>query len=146
MLTGQYNHNIDPKGRLIIPAKFRDDLGAEFMVMNGLDGCLFLYSMKEWENFAARLNELSQNTKPELRKFIRYYIGSADKQSFDKQGRILISSSLRKHAGLEKDVVLVGVLDRVEIWDKAKWDANNADVEEHMDELIQEMEALGFSI
>ena len=105
MLLGEFNHSIDEKGRLIIPAKLRDDLGDSFVICNGLEGCLFVYSMEEWNKFVAELETLPRMNK-DARIFKRYFFGSASEGSFDKQGRVLVPPSLRKAAHLEKDVVL----------------------------------------
>ena len=145
LLTGEFNHSIDPKGRLIIPSKFREILGEDFVITKGLDGCLFLYPNNEWKIFEDKLRTLPLTNK-NARTFTRFFLGSAVDGGLDKQGRVLISAALREFAGLEKDVVLVGVLDRVEIWDKAKWDENNAAVEEDMDEIASQMEDLGLRI
>lgn len=145
MLTGEFNHNIDAKGRLIIPSKFREILGEDFVITKGLDGCLFLYPNNEWKTFEDKLRTLPLTNKS-ARTFARFFLGSVDDGGLDKQGRVLISSPLRTFAGLEKEVVLVGMLDRVEIWDKAKWDENNAVVEEDMDNIASQMEELGLRI
>ena len=145
LLTGEFNHSIDAKGRLIIPSKFRDILGEDFVITKGLDGCLFLYPNNEWKIFEEKLRTLPLTNK-NARTFTRFFLGSAVDGGLDKQGRVLISSALRMFANLEKDVVLVGVLDRVEIWNKAKWDENNAIVEGNMDEIASQMEELGLSI
>ncbi|MEF9942201.1 MAG: division/cell wall cluster transcriptional repressor MraZ [Lachnospiraceae bacterium] len=145
MLTGEFNHSIDPKGRLIIPSKFREILGEDFVVTKGLDGCLFVYPNNEWAIFEQKLRTLPLTNK-DARIFTRFFLGSAVDGGLDKQGRVLISSALRTFAGLEKEVVLVGVLDRVEIWDKAKWDESNTVVEDNMDDIASHMEELGLSI
>ncbi len=145
LLTGEFNHSIDTKGRLIIPSKFRDILGEDFVITKGLDGCLFLYPNNEWKIFEEKLRTLPLTNK-NARTFTRYFLGSAVDGGLDKQGRVLISSALREFAGLEKEVVLVGVLERVEIWDKAKWDECNAVVEDNMDDIASQMEELGLSI
>ena len=145
LLSGEYNHSIDAKGRLIIPSKFREILGEDFVITKGLDGCLFLYPNNEWKIFESKLRTLPLTNK-NARTFTRFFLGSAVDGGLDKQGRVLISSALREFAGLEKDVVLVGVLDRVEIWDKAKWDENNAAVEDNMDDIASQMEELGLGI
>lgn len=145
MLMGEFNHSIDTKGRLIIPSKFRDILGDDFVITKGLDGCLFLYPANEWKIFEEKLRTLPLTNK-NARTFTRFFLGSAVDGGLDKQGRVLISSALRAFAGLDKEVVLVGVLDRVEIWDKAKWDENNTEVEENMDDIAAHMEDLGLSI
>ena len=145
LLTGEFNHSIDAKGRLIIPSKFREILGEDFVITKGLDGCLFLYPNNEWKIFEEKLRTLPLTNK-NARTFTRYFLGSAVDGGLDKQGRVLISSALREFAGLEKEVVLVGVLDRVEIWDKAKWDESNTVVEDNMDDIASQMEELGLSI
>lgn len=145
MLTGEFNHSIDAKGRLIIPSKFREDLGENFVITKGLDGCLFLYPDSEWKIFEEKLRTLPLTNK-DARIFTRFFLGSAVDGGLDKQGRVLISSALRNFADLEKEVVLVGVLDRVEIWDKAKWEENNTVIEDNMDDIAGHMEELGLSI
>lgn len=145
LLTGEFNHSIDTKGRLIIPSKFREILGEEFVITKGLDGCLFLYPDNEWKAFENKLSTLPLANKS-ARMFKRHFVGSAEDGSLDKQGRVLISSPLRNFAELKKDVVLVGMLERIEIWDKDKWDANNADIEENMDDIESQMGDLGICI
>ena len=145
LLTGEFNHSIDPKGRLIIPSKFREILGEDFVITKGMDGCLYLYPSNEWKTLEEKLRTLPLTNK-NARTFTRFFFRSAVDGGLDKQGRVLISSALRTFAGLEKDVVLVGVLERVEIWDKAKWDENNAVVEGNMDDIASQMEELGLSI
>ncbi|EGG80640.1 protein MraZ [Lachnospiraceae bacterium 2_1_46FAA] len=145
MLTGEFNHSIDAKGRLIIPSKFRENLGENFVITKGLDGCLFLYPDNEWKTFEEKLRTLPLTNK-DARIFTRFFLGSAVDGGLDKQGRVLISSALRNFARLEKEVVLVGVLDRVEIWDKAKWEENNTVIEDNMDDIASHMEELGLGI
>ena len=145
MLTGEFNHSIDAKGRLIIPSKFRENLGENFVITKGLDGCLFLYPDNEWKTFEEKLRTLPLTNK-DARIFTRFFLGSAVDGGLDKQGRVLISSALRNFAHLEKEVVLVGVLDRVEIWDKAKWEENNTVIEDNMDDIASQMEELGLGI
>ena len=121
MFMGEYNHTIDPKGRLIIPAKFREALGDEFVVTKGLDGCLFVYANTEWNNFEEKLRTLPLTNK-NARQFTRFFLAGAAACEVDKQGRILIPQVLREFAKLEKDVVLVGVASRIEIWSKEVWE------------------------
>jgi MraZ protein len=143
MFMGEYNHTIDPKGRIIIPAKFRDILGEQFVITKGLDGCLFVYDEQEWKAFEEKLKTLPITNK-EARAFVRFFLaGAADVES-DKQGRILIPGVLRDHAKLIKDVVLVGVGSRVEIWSKECWD-NTAQFDD-VDEIAEHMQNLGFGI
>ena len=116
MFMGTYEHGLDAKGRVIIPAKLRDGLGESFVVTLGLDGCLFAYPMDEWEDFIDKLKQLP-GTK-EARKLQRYFLAGAAPCEADKQGRVLIPANLREQAGLTKDVVFVGVLQKIEIWSK----------------------------
>jgi MraZ protein len=140
---GEYNHTIDIKGRLIIPSKFRETLGDEFVVTKGLDGCLFVYPNEEWQTFEEKLKTLPLTNK-NARQFSRFFLAGAATCEVDKQGRILLPSVLREFAELEKDVVLVGVLSRIEIWSKSKWLDSN--VFDDMDEIAENMEQLGLSI
>ena len=119
MFMGEYNHTIDAKGRLIIPSKFLEVLGEEFVITKGLDGCLFVYDNQEWNAFEEKLKALPLNKK-DNRQFVRFFLAGAAEVEVDKQGRILVPGNLRDFAGLEKDVVLVGVASRIEIWSKAK--------------------------
>jgi len=120
MLMGEFHHNIDDKGRLILPAKFRDDLGEEFVITRGLEECLFVYSKDEWAKITSRLNSLPF-TKKDARSFMRFFLSGATATVFDKQGRINITSPLISYAGLEKECVIIGVGDRLEIWSLEKW-------------------------
>ena len=120
MFRGEYNHTIDGKGRLIIPSRFRYELGESFVLTRGLDGCICIYPQNEWDLLEAKLRELPL-TNRNSRLVTRFLVGGAVSCELDKQGRILIPAPLREHAGLSKDVVLVGTLERIEIWDKARW-------------------------
>lgn len=140
MLMGEYNHTIDAKGRLIVPAKFREPLGAEFVVTKGLDGCLFVYPDAEWKKFEEKLRSLPL-TDPNARKFSRFFLAGAAPCELDKQGRILLPAVLREFAGLEKDVVLAGLGSRVEIWSKEAWDKTN--LYDDMEEVAINMKDLG---
>lgn len=130
MFSGEYNHSIDEKGRLIIPSKFRFELGEKFILTRGLDGCICIYPMSEWEALEEKLRGLPLTNK-NSRLVTRFLVGGAVTCELDKQGRILIPGPLREHAGLTKDVVLAGTLERIEIWDKARWNetCNFDDVE-----------------
>ena len=120
MFMGEYNHTIDAKGRLIIPSKFRELLGEEFVLTRGLDGCLYIYPMDEWESFEMKLRSLPLTNK-NARTFSRFFVAGATTCELDRQGRILVPQTLREFAGLEKDVVLTGNLNRIEVWSKEKW-------------------------
>lgn len=115
MLIGEYHHNIDEKGRLIIPSKFREEIGNSFIVTRGLDGCLFVYSLVEWEKIVAKLKKLPF-TKKDARTFTRFFLASATVCEFDKQGRINLVNSLIEYAGIKKECTIIGVNDRLEIW------------------------------
>ena len=143
MFMGEYSHTIDTKGRLIVPSKFRESLGDSFVVTKGLDGCLFVYPKTEWENIEEKFRSVPLTTK-DARKFSRFFFAGATSCEVDKQGRILIPSVLREYASLEKEVISVGVLNRVEIWDKDKWQDNNS--YDDMDEVAEHMAELGLSI
>ena len=117
MFMGEYNHSIDAKGRLIVPSKFRDQLGSEFVVTKGLDGCLFVYSHEEWQRIEESLREKPLTSK-DARKFLRFFFAGAATCEVDKQGRINLPANLREYAGIDKEVVSVGVFSRVEIWSK----------------------------
>ena len=123
MFMGEYNHIIDAKGRLIIPARFRELLGEEFILTKGLDGCLSIYPMDAWEAFETKLRALPLTNK-NARTFTRFFVAGATNCELDRQGRILVPQTLREFAGLEKEVVLTGNLDRIEIWSKEKWSEN----------------------
>jgi MraZ protein len=141
MFMGEFDHTIDAKGRIIIPAKFREDLGEQFVLTLGLDGCLFAYPNDEWQVFIEKLKTLP-GTK-EARKLQRYFMAGAAACEIDKQGRILIPAKLRTAAALEKDIVFVGVLNKIEIWSKQRWDENN-DYDD-VDQIAEHMSEYGIS-
>ena len=116
MLMGEYHHSIDDKNRLIIPSKLREELGSEFVVTRGLDKCLFVYPMKKWEKIVNNLSTLPF-TKKDARDFSRFFLSGATVSVFDKQGRINITSPLVNYANLTKECVIIGVNERLEIWD-----------------------------
>ena len=143
MFMGEYNHIIDAKGRLIIPARFRELLGEEFILTKGLDGCLSIYPMDAWEAFETKLRALPLTNK-NARAFTRFFVAGATNCELDRQGRILVPQTLREFAGLEKEVVLTGNLDRIEIWSKEKWSENcNYD---DMDSIAESMQDMGIII
>ena len=145
MFMGEYSHTIDTKGRLIIPSKFREELGETFVVTKGLDGCLFVFSDEEWKAFEIKLKSLPLTNK-NARQFARFFVAGATHCELDKQGRILLPATLREFAGLEKDVVLTGMLNRIEIWSKDKWNENNSLDDVAMDEIAEQMTDLGLGI
>lgn len=131
MLIGEYHHNIDEKGRLIIPSKFREEIGNSFIVTKGLDGCLFIYSQVEWNKIVNKLKTLPF-TKKDARIFTRFFLASATLCEFDKQGRINLVNSLTLYAGIKKECVIIGVNDRLEIW---SLDRYNSLMEENLEQL-----------
>ena len=126
MFIGEYNHTIDAKGRLIIPSRYREELGENFKVTKGFDGCLFAYDNSDWNRLQEKLAALPLANK-ESRVLNRFFLGSAMDAEFDKQGRILVTAPLRDHAGLNKDVVLVGVGNHIEIWSRERWETADVD-------------------
>ena len=140
MFMSEYNHSIDAKGRVIVPAKFREELGESFVVTQGLDGCLFVFPNEEWKNFEAKLRSLPISNK-DARAFSRFFFAGAMDCEIDKQGRFLISGNLREFAGLTKEVVIVGMDSRIEFWSNDKWIA--CDEEISADEIAEKMQMLG---
>lgn len=121
MLIGEFHHNIDEKGRLIIPSKFRSELGERFIITRGLDKCIFVYSLIEWNAIVKKLTSLSF-TKRDARNFMRFFLSGATECEFDKQGRINITSPLVHYANLNHECVIIGVNERIEIWSKEEFD------------------------
>ena len=141
MLIGEYSHTIDAKGRMIIPAKFRTELGERFIVTKGFDGCLYGYSIDEWKSIEEKIKTLPLITGKDARNFTRFFFSSAIECEFDSQGRILISGNLREFAKLLKDVVVIGVSTRIEIWSKENWESYNED--QDSDDIAEKMSMLG---
>ena len=142
MLLGEYEHSIDTKGRIAMPAKLREGLGAKFIITKGLDGCLFVYSMDEWQRVEQKLASLPMSRKT-ARDFTRFLFGGACEAECDKQGRVLLPVNLRRYAALERDAVIVGVGSRAEIWDAAKWQQYNEESAEDVNELAEQLADLG---
>jgi len=122
MFIGEFSHSLDAKNRVILPIKFRECfIESQFVLTRGLDNCLFMYPIKEWEILKEKLNTLSL-TKKDARSFTRLIFSGASMDTFDKQGRVLIPDSLKKYAAITKKVVITGALNRVEIWSQPIWD------------------------
>ncbi len=145
MFLGEYQHNIDPKGRLIIPAKFREDLGEQFVLSKGLDGCLFVYPLKEWQELENKLRSLPL-TQKDARAFARTFFSGANEAELDKQGRVLLPPTLRNYAKITKDVMVIGVGNRLEIWDLAAWDKYNNESDKSFEQLAELMGQYGLDI
>ncbi|MCD8122721.1 MAG: division/cell wall cluster transcriptional repressor MraZ [Clostridiales bacterium] len=140
MFMGEYNHTVDAKGRLIVPSKFREQLGDEFVVTKGLDGCLFVYENSEWKALEEKLHALPL-TNANARKFSRFFLAGATTCEVDRQGRILLPAILREFAKIDKEAVLVGVGSRIEIWSRDLWNESNS--YDDMEEIAENMEGLG---
>lgn len=139
MFIGEYSHKIDQKGRLAVPAKFRRELREGAIVTRGLDNCLFLYTKKEWDKMAEKLSRLPIS-QSNTRAFSRLMLAGAMDVEIDKQGRIIIPDYLRKFAGLSKNTVIAGLLNRLEIWDESKWEVYKRNTEKASNKIA---EALG---
>ncbi len=138
LMMGEFRHAIDEKKRLIIPSKYRENLGSSFVLTRGIDKCLFLYPKEEWNHLTEKLHTLSF-TKKDARNFMRFFLSGATELEFDKQGRILLPMNLLEYASIQKDCIIVGVGERLEIWAKEEWDKfylaneeNFSDIAEHL--------------
>ena len=138
MFTGEYQHSVDEKGRLIMPAKFREVLGDVFMITKGLDGCLFVYPREEWKALEDKLKNLPFTNK-DARAFARFFFSGASECETDKQGRALISANLREYAKINKDVVVIGVGTRIEIWARENWEGYSTETAKSYEELAEKM-------
>jgi len=138
MLIGEFHHNIDDKGRLIVPSKFRNELGEKFIITRGLDKCIFVYSLGEWNKIVDKLTSLSF-TKKDARNFMRFFLSGATECDFDKQGRINITSPLVHYANLKRECVIIGVNERLEIWDKDAFDNFFIENESTFEELSEHL-------
>jgi MraZ protein len=134
--VGEYLHTVDNKGRVALPAKFREMLGPRFMIARGLDQCLTVYPSEEWVHVLETVKGLPQNQK-EARAYARYFLSGAMEVDPDKQGRIGLPQSLREYAGISKDVYVLGVGNRVEVWDKAAWDSSKLDIGERFSSIAE---------
>lgn len=142
MFMGEYQHNIDTKGRAIIPAKFRDELGQTFIITKGLDKCLVIYTMEEWKEFENKMKQFP-STDEGVRRFFRFLFSGACECEPDSQGRITIPQNLRKHANIYKEIVSIGVVNKVEIWSKENWETYNDEDNFVDNELAERMAELG---
>lgn len=143
MYKGEYSHTIDPKGRVIVPVKLREELGDNFIVTKGLDGCLWMFDSDEWDKIEEEIREMPFTLK-EARMLSRFIVAGAFDGELDKQGRVLLPANLREYAGITKDVVLAGVGSRVEIWSKERYDAESNF--ENMEEIAEKLVELGFKL
>lgn len=142
MFIGEYQHTIDSKGRIIIPSKFREELGDEFVITKGLDNCLFVYPKDEWEILEDKLKKLPLTNK-NARAFVRFFFSGASESNLDKQGRVLIPANLREHSRIEKDAVIIGVSTRLEIWSREEWEGYIDEDNLSYDSIAETMAELG---
>lgn len=145
MFMGEFQHSIDDKGRIIIPAKFRDLLGSSFVVTRGLDQCLFVYPLQEWEVLEQKLKALPL-MKSDARAFTRFFFSGATECEWDKQGRVNLPSNLRQYAKLEKDCVVLGVSNRVEIWSRDTWEQYFQQSEDTFNEIAEKLVDFNFDL
>lgn len=138
MLMGEYKHNLDAKGRLIMPAKFREELGDVFILTRGLDGCLFGYPMEQWEVLQEKMKQLPL-AKKDARAFVRFFYSAAVEAEIDKQGRINIPNTLLEYAKIEKECRIVGVSDRIEIWSNDQWETFTEAAQETFEDIAENM-------
>ncbi len=135
---GEYKHNLDTKGRIIVPSKFRELLDEQFVITRGLDRCLFAYTVDEWSRIEEKLKALPL-TKKDARKFTRLFFSGATNVEIDKQGRINIPQNLREYAGLLKDCTVIGVSSRIEIWDSAAWEDFYTESEDNFEDIAEDL-------
>lgn len=145
MFLGEYQHNIDPKGRLIIPSKFRELLGEQFVLTKGLDGCLFVYPMEGWNELEDKLKSLPL-TQKDARAFARIFFSGASEGELDKQGRVLLPPNLRTYAHITKETMIIGVGTRFEIWDLDTWQQYNQESDKSFEQLAELMGQYGLDI
>lgn len=145
MFLGEYHHSIDEKGRMIIPAKFRDALGSSFIMTRGLDRCLFVYPREEWNLLERKLKALPL-MKSDARAFTRFFFSGATECELDRQGRVNIPPNLREHANLIKETVVIGVSNRVEVWSKENWEQYNKESEQSFNEIAEKLVDFDFQL
>ena len=142
MLIGEYEHSLDAKSRLTIPSKIREGIGEKFIITKGLDSCLFGFSQSEWTKFEEKLQSLPLTNK-NARDFTRLFLAGATECELDRQGRFLIPANLKKYADFKKEVMVIGVGNRIELWDKEKWEKYSSEENISADEIAQNMSMLG---
>ncbi|NLU49326.1 MAG: division/cell wall cluster transcriptional repressor MraZ [Syntrophomonadaceae bacterium] len=143
MFLGEYQHTLDAKGRITIPAKLREGLGDKFIVTKGLDNCLFLYPLDEWRVLEEKLRTLPF-TRKDVRAFVRFFFSGASDCEADRQGRIVLPAGLREYARIDKEVIIVGVGSRVEVWAKELWENYLQDAGDSYVEIAEKLDELGF--
>ena len=142
MFIGEYQHTLDPKNRVIMPSKFREKLGDSFVMTKGLDNCLFIYSSQEWSIVEEKLKSLPMTNK-DARAFVRFFFAGACECELDKQGRIVMPNHLKDYANIDKELVIIGVSTRIEIWSKEEWNKFNSDANISYEDVAEKMSQLG---
>lgn len=142
MFMGEFQHSIDEKGRLIVPAKFREDLGEKFIITRGLDNCLFVYPLPQWKILEDKIKELP-TSHADTRAFVRMFFSGAVEAEVDKQGRVVVPSHLREHARIERDVYVIGVSTKVEIWSKDSWENYENQAQQSYESIAEKIIDLG---
>jgi len=138
MFIGEYHHTIDEKGRIIIPSKFRESLGKEFIITRGIENCLFIYSLQNWAEITNKLNSLPF-TKKDARTFNRFFMSGATNVELDKQGRVNISKPLIDYAGLDKNCIVIGTGDRLEVWSEESWNSFFDSTKDSMSDIAENL-------
>lgn len=138
LFLGEHRHALDDKGRVIFPSRMRDELGPQVVLQKGIESCVYVYTTGAWAAEVERVNTLS-TTKPEARRYRRFFFSQATDERIDKQGRLTIPQAFREYAGLSKEVVVAGVGARVEIWDSARWDAQRAESEDTVEDFASDL-------
>ncbi len=142
MFLGEYQHSLDEKGRITIPAKFREEIGYKFVATKGLDNCIFLYPQDEWQLIEKKLRSLPF-TRADVRSFVRFFFSGAAELDLDRQGRSVLPLNLREYAGIDRDVIIIGVGTRVEIWSIEKWTDYNENAQSSYEEIAENLVDLG---
>lgn len=142
MFLGEYQHSLDAKARIIIPAKFREELGEKFVATKGLDNCIFLYPLKEWQEIEQKLSKLPL-TRADVRSFVRFFFSGAAELDLDKQGRTVMPSNLREYSNIEKELVIIGVGSRIEVWSAENWTNYNNLANSSYEEIAESLVDLG---
>ncbi|MGS0764222.1 division/cell wall cluster transcriptional repressor MraZ [Syntrophomonas curvata] len=142
MFLGEYQHSLDSKGRITVPSKFREQLGDKFVATKGLDDCIFLYPMEEWGIIEEKLRSLPF-TRADVRSFARFFFSGASELEIDRQGRTLIPLNLREYAAIDKELIIIGVGSRIEIWSADRWGEYTSDAESSYEEIAESLVDLG---
>jgi MraZ protein len=138
LFLGEHRHALDAKGRVIFPARMREELGAQVVLQKGIESCLYVLPPEEWERQVQRVNQLP-TTNPDARRYARHFFSQASSERIDKQGRLTVPQGFRDYAGLDREVVIVGTGSRVEIWDASRWEQQRSDLESRLEDLSSDL-------